>query len=56
MLILVKIDDLKQINTFDVLMYNWPVSQMRTLIAACRELAIDYDILPKLLYVFGHKT
>ena len=25
-------------------------------LAACRELALDYDTLPKLLYVFEHKT
>ena len=29
---------------------------MRALLATWRELAVDYDTLPKLLYVFGHKT
>ena len=35
---------------------NRPVSQMRALLAACRELALDYDTLPKALYGFEHKT
>ena len=30
--------------------------QMRAFLAACRELAVDYDTFPKLLYIFGHKT
>ena len=34
---------------------NRPISQMRTPLGACRELAVDYDTFPKLLYVFGHK-
>ena len=29
---------------------------MRAPLAACRELALDYNTLPKLLYVFEHKT
>ena len=28
---------------------------MQALLAACHELAMDYDTLQKLLYVFGHK-
>ena len=28
---------------------------MRTLLAACRELAMDYDTFPKLLYVLDIK-
>ena len=28
---------------------------MRAPLAACRELALDYNILTKLLYVFEHK-
>ena len=28
---------------------------MRALLVACRELAVDYDTFPKLLYVFEHK-
>ena len=35
---------------------NGPVSQMRASLPACRELALFYDTLPKLLYVFKHKT
>ena len=35
---------------------NRPVLQMRARLAACRELAVDYDTFPKLLNVFGHKT
>ena len=33
---------------------NRPVSQVRVPLAACRELAVDYDTFLKLLYVFGH--
>ena len=33
---------------------NRPVSQVRVPLAACRELAVDYDTFIKLLYVFGH--
>ena len=29
---------------------------MPGLFAACRELAVDNDTLPELLYVFEHKT
>ena len=32
------------------------VSQMLALLTVCRELAVDYDTLPKALYVFEHKT
>ena len=32
------------------------VSETQALLAACRELALDYNTLPELLYVFGHKT
>ena len=35
---------------------NRPVSQMQALLAAYRELVVDYDTLPKLQYVFWHKT
>ena len=35
---------------------NRPASQMRAPLAACREITVDYDTFPKLLYVFGHKT
>ena len=35
---------------------NRPVSQMQAPLVACCELVLDYDTLPKLLYVFGHKT
>ena len=35
--------------------HNRPFSQMRALLVACRELALDYDTFPQLLYVFGHK-
>ena len=34
---------------------NRPVSQMRAILVACRELAVDYYTFAKLLYVFGHK-
>ena len=34
---------------------NRPVSQMRAPQAACRKLALDYNTLSKLLYVFEHK-
>ena len=33
-----------------------PASLMRAPLAACRELALDYNTLPKLLYVIEHKT
>ena len=33
-----------------------PVSQMRALLVAYHELALDYDTFPKLLFVFGHKA
>ena len=33
-----------------------PVSQMRAHLVTCRELTLDRDTFPKLLYVFGHKT
>ena len=29
---------------------------MRAALGACREPALDYNTLPKLLYVFEHKT
>ena len=29
---------------------------MQAPLVACRELALDYNTLPKLLYVFEHKT
>ena len=29
---------------------------MQALLATCHELAVDYNILPKVLYVFEHKT
>ena len=35
---------------------NRPVSQMQALLAACRELSLDYNTVPKLQYVFEHKT
>ena len=34
---------------------NRPISQMRALLAACHELAVNYDTLPKLLYVLNIK-
>ena len=37
-------------------LYIWPVSQMQVPLTACREIALDYNTLPKLLYVFEHKT
>ena len=40
---------LRQLNYCDA------VSQMRTSLAACRELALDYNTHPKLLHVFEHK-
>ena len=36
--------------------HNRPVSQMRAPLVACHELALDYNTLPKLLYIFEHKT
>ena len=35
---------------------NRRVSQMRALLVACRELAVDYSTLREVLYVFEHKT
>ena len=35
---------------------NRRVSQMRALLAACRELAVDYDTLLVVLHIFEHKT
>ena len=35
---------------------NRSVSQTRVPLADCRELALDYNTLPKPLYVFEHKT
>ena len=32
---------------------NRRVSQMRALLAACRELAVDYNTLPQVLYIFS---
>ena len=32
------------------------VSQMLAILVVCRELAMDYNTLPKVLYVFEHKT
>ena len=32
------------------------VSQMRVLLSACCELAVDHNMLPELLYVFEHKN
>ena len=29
---------------------------MRALLAACCEVTVDYNILPKVLYVFEHKA
>ena len=46
-------------NTFDVHNSNHDntrVSQMWALLAACRELAVDYTTLPEVLYVYEHKT
>ena len=36
--------------------WNKPVSQMRALLVTCCKLAVDYNTLPMLLYVFEHKT
>ena len=36
--------------------YYRPVSQMRANLGACCERPLNYDTLPRLLYVFGHKT
>ena len=41
---------------FGISSRNRPVSQMRALLAACREVAMEYDTFPNLLYVFAHKT
>ena len=35
---------------------NRPVSQIRVLLAACGEIAVDYNTLLKVLYIFEHKT
>ena len=35
--------------------FNKPVSQIWALLVACRELALGYNTLPKLLYVFERK-
>ena len=35
---------------------NKPGSQILALLAACRKVALHYNTLPKLLYVFEHKT
>ena len=53
---------LDQNSTVDIYnltkLHNRPVSQMRALLAACSELAVDYDTFPTLLpvHVFGHKN
>ena len=35
--------------------YDRIVSQMRTPLTACRELMVDYDTFPKLLYIIWHQ-
>ena len=35
---------------------NKQISEMQALLAACRELAVDYNTLRQVLYVFEHKT
>ena len=41
---------------FHPLLRYRPVSQMRAPLVACRELILNYNTLPKLLYVFENKT
>ena len=38
------------------IMLDRRVSQMRALLIACRELAVDYNTLRQVFYVFEHKT
>ena len=43
---------LKKSLSVNTILLNRPVSHMRTRLAACRELAVDYNTLPKLLCIF----
>ena len=45
-----------QVSATQQPIYNRRVSQMRALLADCHELAVDYNTLPKALYVFEHIT